>query len=188
MNIFALNSTRPTSVPPTNPPRVSQAKAASTTVQGIVAMYGTSPQTHMNRPPTTITPEIIHSGIQRGVSTATVAASLGMVTQDTTRFLLKQETKEKLFKNHKFVDDEDLNFSNDPGSICRQLASKLKIPPVQIELWWNDQRKGVLGDFHNHRNNVIKAIHKAFQGKTTLHSHHLLHQQLTDSFSSLQTC
>ena len=99
-----------------------------------------------------------------GVRDATVSGALSMIDPRTTRLLLQVQTKENLFKGHKFVDQDDLHFSNAQESICRQLARLLQVPEHEVENWWSDQKKDVLKAFHNHRNNVIKSIGKSFQG------------------------
>ena len=49
-----------------------------------------------------------------------------------------------MFPRIKFPDlDEDLSFSNDPQSICRQMATLLaNVADVDSEAWWNLTRKG----------------------------------------------
>ena len=47
--------------------------------------------------------------------------------------LLKIRTKDHLFQINKFVDENDLIFSNDPNSICRQLTNTLNVPQEQVE-------------------------------------------------------
>ena len=84
--------------------------------------------------------------------------------QSSTNALLKLRTRDHLFQINKFVEVNDLCFSNDPTSICRQLATKLNIQELQVEQWWAEQKKQVLKSFHIHRNNVIKSIGQNFQG------------------------
>jgi hypothetical protein len=91
--------------------------------------------------------------------------ALGTIDSTTTRYLLKLQMKEHLFKTHKIVDEEDLSFSNSTESICRQLAGILTVPGSDVENCWADQKKEVLKSFNNHRNNVIKSIGLIFQGK-----------------------
>ena len=95
---------------------------------------------------------------------APVSGQITVLTTKSTRALLKIETKDLLFQMNKFVEDNDLSFSNDPNSICRQLAAKLNIPQNQVEYWWSDQKKDVLKSFHCHRNNVIKSMGIKFKG------------------------
>ena len=92
------------------------------------------------------------------------SGQITILTTKSTRALLKIETKDLLFQMNKFVEDNDLSFSNDPNSICRQLAAKLNIPQNQVEYWWSDQKKDVLKSFHCHRNNVIKSMGIKFKG------------------------
>jgi hypothetical protein len=139
-----------------------------TTTQAWDITQGVKPNNAVGGAPTAVTPDATTSAGpagRHGIRTATVAGALTTLNHKTTRFLLKQQTKENLFKNNKFVDEEDLSFSNDPHSVCRQLAGIVRVPSQEVENWWYDQKKDVLIDFHNHRNNVIKAVNKAFKGK-----------------------
>jgi hypothetical protein len=52
---------------------------------------------------------------------------------------LQTIVKDHIFPRIKFPDpDEDLSFSNDPRSICRQMATLLAgVMDVDIKAWWN---------------------------------------------------
>ena len=91
---------------------------------------------------------------------------LNELDKSSTVALLKLRTKDLLFQINKFIDENDLSFSNDPNSICRQLAAMLNIKEERVEQWWSDQRKDVLKSFYIHRNNVIKSIGQNFKGMT----------------------
>ena len=107
----------------------------------------------------TLVPNMTGQWSRPGLQQTTVTmGKLNDLAQSSTRSLLKIQTKDYLFQINKFVDDNDLNFSNASNSICRQLAGLLNIPDTEIEQWWLAQRKGVLTSFHSHRNNVIKSI------------------------------
>jgi hypothetical protein len=139
-----------------------------TTTQAWDVTQGVIPYNGEGGAPTAVTPDAATSAGpagRHGVRTATVAGALTTLNRKTTRFLLKQQTKENLFKNNKFVDEEDLRFSNNPHCVFRQLVGIVRVPSQEVENWWYDQKKDVLVDFHNHRNNVIKAVNKAFKGK-----------------------
>lgn len=113
-----------------------------------------------------MSPEAVNNSNKGGGDRSSpVEGSLTTIDTKTTRMLMKSQMKDTLFKHNKFVDDEDLSFSNDPNSICRQLAGVAGIPDYEVESWWGSQKKGVLYDFYNHRNNVIKAVNKTFQCK-----------------------
>ena len=90
--------------------------------------------------------------------------TLNVLDKSSTVALLKLRTKDLLFQINKFIDKNDLSFSNDSTSICRQLATKLNIPEQKVEQWWSDQRKEVLKSFYILRNNVIKSVGKNFKG------------------------
>ena len=52
--------------------------------------------------------------------------------------------KDHIFPKIKFADlDEDLSFSNDPQSLCRQMEMLASVTDVDIEAWWNLTRKAV---------------------------------------------
>jgi hypothetical protein len=79
---------------------------------------------------------------------------------------LQTTVKEHIFPKIKFPDmDEDLSFSNDARSVCRQMAMLVGVSDNDIEGWWNLTRKGVFETIKRLRNNSIKLLGNAFKGK-----------------------
>ena len=79
---------------------------------------------------------------------------------------LQTTVKEHIFPKFKFPDmDEDLSFSNDARSVCRQMATLVGVSDNDIEGWWNLTRKGVFETIKRLRNNSIKLLGNAFKGK-----------------------
>ena len=79
---------------------------------------------------------------------------------------LQTTVKEHIFPRIKFPDmNEDLSFSNDARSVCRQMATLVGVADNDIEGWWNLTRKGVFETIKRLRNNSIKLLGNAFKGK-----------------------
>ena len=73
--------------------------------------------------------------------------------------------KDHTFPRIKFPNpDEDLSFSNDPRSICRQIATLASVSDVDIEAWWNLTRKEVFEKIMQLRNNAIRLLGIAVDG------------------------
>ncbi len=52
--------------------------------------------------------------------------------------------KENVFPKIKFENsDVELAFSNDPDSICRFMAEKMKVQDKNVERWWMGAKKVV---------------------------------------------
>jgi hypothetical protein len=74
--------------------------------------------------------------------------------------------KEHLFPKLKFISSKsDLQFSNNPNSICRYMAERLMIQDQDIEQWWGSAAATTHTSLKTHRNNVINKIKKMFMGK-----------------------
>ena len=84
---------------------------------------------------------------------------------DSLRYL-QTIVKDHIFPRIKFPDpDEDLlSFSNDPQSICRQMATLAGVTDVDIEAWWNLTRKGVFKTIKQLRKNAIRLLGNAIKG------------------------
>ena len=55
-------------------------------------------------------------------------------------------------------------FSNDPDSICRFMAEKMKVQDKNVERWWMGAKKAMHKKLKINQNNIIKAIKTRFQG------------------------
>jgi hypothetical protein len=81
-------------------------------------------------------------------------------------WLLEKCVKEEVFPKTKFANlTGDLDFSNNPNSICRFMAEKMKVREEEVEGWWESSKKAVHKKLKTHRNNVIKMIKTRFHGK-----------------------
>ena len=81
-------------------------------------------------------------------------------------WLLEKCVKEHVFPKQKFANlIGDLDFSNNPNSICRFMAGKMKVKDEDVESWWENSKKAVDTKLRNHRNNVIKMIKTKLHGK-----------------------
>jgi hypothetical protein len=90
-------------------------------------------------------------------------------TEVTTKFLFKNHVKTKLFPKKKFIDkSSDLNFSNDPTSVCRFLSVDFQVQDREVEIWWDGVKGLVYTAFKNHRNNVIRAIQKSYMSMCSI--------------------
>ena len=88
------------------------------------------------------------------------------ITEFGKTFKVDAVVKEFIFPNVKFaVKDLTLKFSNSEGSVCRQMAEKLKIADDEVEDWWDCQRDRVYNQLKGLRNNTIKGLKKLFKGK-----------------------
>jgi hypothetical protein len=57
-------------------------------------------------------------------------------------WLLEKCVKEDVFPKIKFANlMDDLDFSNNPNSICRFVAAKMKISEETVEGWWESSKK-----------------------------------------------
>jgi hypothetical protein len=54
-------------------------------------------------------------------------------------------------------------FSNDPDSICRFMAEKMKVQDKNVERWWMGAKKAMHKKLKINQNNVIKAIKLDFK-------------------------
>ncbi len=71
--------------------------------------------------------------------------------------------KENVFPKIKFATlHGDLDFSNNPNSICRFMAEKVKVQEEDVEGWWESSKKTVDNKLKANRNNVIKGIKTRF--------------------------
>ena len=88
------------------------------------------------------------------------------ITEFGKTFKVDAVVKEFIFPNVKFaVKNATLKFSNAEGSVCRQMAEKLKIPDDEVEDWWDCQKDRVYNQLKGLRNNTIKGLKKLFTGK-----------------------
>jgi hypothetical protein len=88
------------------------------------------------------------------------------ITEFGKTFKVDAVVKEFIFPNVKFaVKNSTLTFSNSEGSVCRQMAEKLKIADDKVEDWWDCQRDCVYNQLKGLRNNTIKGLKKLFTGK-----------------------
>jgi hypothetical protein len=79
-------------------------------------------------------------------------------------WLLEKCVKENVFPKTKFANlDVELAFSNDPESICRFMAEKMKVQDKNVERWWMGAKKAVHKKLKTNQNNVIKAIKLDFK-------------------------
>ena len=84
-------------------------------------------------------------------------------------WLLEKCVKENVFPKIKFATlNGDLDFSNNPNSICRFMAEKMKVQDEDVEGWWENSKKAVHNKLKANRNNVIKALKIRFHGKNGL--------------------
>ena len=86
--------------------------------------------------------------------------------QAVLRHLQTTVKKERIFPRIKFPDmNEDLLFSNDAPSVCRQVAMLVGVSDNNIKEWWNLTQKGVSETIKQQRNNSIKLLGNGFKGK-----------------------
>ena len=90
------------------------------------------------------------------------------LTKMSVRFQHDKCVKEHLFPKIKFINTKtDLQFSNNPNSICRFMAAKLMVDDKDIEAWWGNAASTTHTSLKSQRNNVIKNIKNVFMGKNT---------------------
>lgn len=105
-----------------------------------------------NEPVQTTTVSDLHSGQK--------------LTKMSVRFQHDKCVKEHLFPKIKFINTKtDLQFSNNPNSICRFMAGKLMVDDKDIETWWANAAITTHTSLKTQRNNVIKNIRRVFMGK-----------------------
>ena len=81
-------------------------------------------------------------------------------------FMHDKVVKELVFPKQKFASLAELDFSNNPNSICRFMANKLQIEGEdEVKSWWDGVKKHVNEALNRHRNNVIKTIKQLFKGE-----------------------
>jgi hypothetical protein len=84
----------------------------------------------------------------------------------STAFMHDKCVKEHIFPKQKFASlHGDLDFSNNPQSICRTMAAALNIAEEEVEGWWESSKLSVHKAMKTHRNNVIKTIKNIVRGK-----------------------
>jgi hypothetical protein len=80
--------------------------------------------------------------------------------------LLEKCVKEHVFPKIKFATlHGDLDFSNNPNSICRFMAEKMRVQEEDVEGWWESSKKAVHNILKANQNNVIKGIKTRLHGK-----------------------
>jgi hypothetical protein len=90
------------------------------------------------------------------------------LTKMSVWFQDKKCVKEHLFPKIKFINTKtDLQFSNNPNSICRFMAGKLMVDDKDIETWWGNAAITTHTSLKTQRNNVIINIKHVFMGKNT---------------------
>ncbi len=79
----------------------------------------------------------------------------------------KKCVKEHVFPKQKCASlHGDLDFRNNPQSICQTMAAALDIAEEEVEGWWETSKLSVHKAMKTHRNkNVIKTIRNIVQGK-----------------------
>jgi hypothetical protein len=88
------------------------------------------------------------------------------LTKVGKEFMHDKVVKEEVFARQKFATlDGDLLFSNNPNSICRYMANRLKVQEAEVETWWETQRRSVHAQLKKVRNNAIKNLKTLFTGK-----------------------
>jgi hypothetical protein len=88
------------------------------------------------------------------------------VTSAGTDWMLEKCVKDDVFPKIKFAKlIGDLDFSNNPRSICRFMAQKMNVSDEDVESWWETSKETVHTKLKVNRNNAIKAIKTKFQGK-----------------------
>ena len=81
-------------------------------------------------------------------------------------FMHDKVVKELVFPKQKFASLAELDFSNNPHSICRFMANKLQIEGEdKVKSWWDGVKKHVNEALNRHRNNVIKSLKQLLKGK-----------------------
>ena len=84
----------------------------------------------------------------------------------STAFMHDKCVKEHIFPKQKFASlHGDLDFSNNPQSICRTMAAALEIAEEEVEGWWESSKLSLHKSIKTHRNNVIKTIKNIVKGK-----------------------
>jgi hypothetical protein len=85
----------------------------------------------------------------------------------STAFMHHKCMKELVFPKQKFGSlHGDLDFSNNPQSICQTMAAALDVSEEeQVEGWWETSKLSVHKAMKTHRNNVIKTIRNIVRGE-----------------------
>ncbi len=88
------------------------------------------------------------------------------LVRTSTAFMHDKCVKEHVFPKQKFVSlHGDLDFSNNPQSICRTMTAALDIAEEEVEGWWETSKLSVHKAMKMNRNNVIKTMRNIVQGK-----------------------
>ena len=105
-------------------------------------------------------------GGQGTVGREEVQYGANRLTNVGRNWLLEKCVKEHVFPKIKFATlHGDLDFSNNPNSICRFMAEKMKVQEEDVEGWWETSKKTVHNKLKANQNNVIKGIKTRFHGK-----------------------
>jgi hypothetical protein len=98
-------------------------------------------------------------------STASQHTLLGF-NQVGMAFVIKKVVKDELWHNVKFIiDNEELDFNDEPGTICSFMVEKWNVKPEHLKLWWTKVAKKVItASLTEHRNNKIKALQECTLG------------------------
>ena len=108
-------------------------------------------------------------GGQGTVGREEVQYGANRLTNVGRNWLLEKCVKEHVFPKIKFATlHGDLDFSNNPNSICRFMAEKMKVQEEDVEGWWESSKKTVHNKLKANQNNVIKGIKTRFHGKDDL--------------------
>ena len=84
----------------------------------------------------------------------------------STAFMHDKCVKEFVFPKQKFGSlHGDLDFSNNPQSICQTMAAALDVSEEEVEGWWETSKLSVHKAMKTHRNNVIKTIRNIVRGE-----------------------
>jgi hypothetical protein len=91
------------------------------------------------------------------------------LTKVGKEFMHDKVVKEEVFGRQKFATlDGDLLCSNNPNSICRYMANRLKVQEAEVKTWWETQSRSVHAQLKKEQNNAIKNLKTLFTGKALL--------------------
>jgi len=82
-------------------------------------------------------------------------------------FVIKKVVKDELWHNVKFIIDiDELDFNDEPGTICQFMIEKCNVKPEHSKVWWIKVAKKIIStSLTEHRNNKIKALQECTLGK-----------------------
>ena len=81
---------------------------------------------------------------------------------------VREVVKDRVFPKAKFLRSDEIEYSKDPNSWCRKMATWCHIEPKTVPAWWINAQKHFQAELQHQRTSKTNVIKKEFFGKYLL--------------------